>query len=435
MRTDRFARARRTFSRLPLIAMLLVSALGPPAAPGSAAVPDPVTRLQVVVNSVQILDDREGAFSGKGEMDFSARLWICNEAAFPHCEIENGHVRHGTMLTAFDTRINAYTGDTVTLDRVLPDDGNVLAGAGVSQKLGFPVFAGPHYVLIFNMVESDGGYTASEQMGSWHQRIDIGEHGLDVGTHVERSRRPDGVHVGDYIVTYEVRVTPVPELRASNIRILDLPGSTKKLGCIAIQNVGGADAGPFDAALYVDNTLPPGATIRAGTLAAFNGVELCVEAELPASGQHTLRAVVDVYKTVDEWDETNNAYEQAYTGPQQATSPPTEAENKPAPATTGSDAKSSPSSSVPVTLPAPGQGQADLVVTTIKVNGQVPDGKDDCKDGKNTVTVAVKNAGAGKAATFVVGLDTDGDEAGVRCLAEMSSPGHAAAPDRPYARL
>ena len=41
-------------------------------------------------------------------------------------------------------------------------------------------------------------------------------------------------------------------------------------------------------------------------------------------------------------------------------------------------------------MPSPSASQADLTVGAIKINGQVPDGKDDCKDGKNTVTVVVK---------------------------------------------
>jgi hypothetical protein len=56
----------------------------------------------------------------------------------------------------------------------------------------------------------------------------------------------------------------------------------------------------------------------------------------------------------------------------------------------------------------PAGAQADLTVRAIKVNGQVPDGKDDCKAGKNTVTVMVKNAGQDDVGTFRVRLRIDG---------------------------
>jgi subtilase family serine protease len=60
----------------------------------------------------------------------------------------------------------------------------------------------------------------------------------------------------------------------------------------------------------------------------------------------------------------------------------------------------------------PSSSQADLTVSAIKVRGQVPDGKDDCKDGKNPVAVVVKNAGGANAGSFAVRLTVDGDEAG-----------------------
>lgn len=51
------------FGRLSVVFAIVASgfsaAFGPPAQVGVAATPDPVTHLQVVVKSVQILDDRE----------------------------------------------------------------------------------------------------------------------------------------------------------------------------------------------------------------------------------------------------------------------------------------------------------------------------------------------------------------------------------------
>jgi len=46
----------------------------------------------------------------------------------------------------------------------------------------------------------------------------------------------------------------------------------------------------------------------------------------------------------------------------------------------------------------------------IKVNGQAPDGKDDCKDGKNAVTVVVRNGGTADAGSFAVRLVDDGGD-------------------------
>jgi hypothetical protein len=387
-----------------IVASMVASAFGPLTSVGVAQQTTPTTRLQVVVKEVVIHDDREGRFSGEGEMKFNASIWICNEPAYPRCEIDNGHVLHGSMIASIYDDFSAKTGETVTLERVLPGDGPVMPGGYVSEKIGFPVFSGPHYVLMFSMVESDGGWSNSEHMGRWYQRMDSGELGFGVGTHTERSRRADDVTNGDFTITYEVRIAQIPDLRASNIRVLDLPGSPKKRVCMGVQNVGGADAGPFDASLYVDQSMPPGGTAQVSGMSAQNGGEHCVEAEMPTSGRHTLRAIVDQYHRVDEWDEENNAFESVYEVPQPEASSPAGPVAKASPEPVAS---ASSSSRGQTTLPAAGSAQADLVVSAIRVNGQVLDGKDDCKDGRNDVAVVVRNVGTADAEKLNLRLVVD----------------------------
>src|SRR5205085_749520 len=62
------------------------------------------------------------------------------------------------------------------------------------------------------------------------------------------------------------------------------------------------------------------------------------------------------------------------------------------------------------TTPGPSAALPDLTVSAIKVNGRVPDGKDDCKDGKSAVTVVVKNGDAANSGDFVVRLVVDDDQ-------------------------
>src|SRR5262249_32911964 len=59
------------------------------------------------------------------------------------------------------------------------------------------------------------------------------------------------------------------------------------------------------------------------------------------------------------------------------------------------------------TTPDPSAALPDLIVSAIKVNGQAPDGKNDCKAGKNDVTVIVKNQGPKNAGDFVARLVVD----------------------------
>jgi hypothetical protein len=183
---------------------------------------------------------------------------------------------------------------------------------------------------------------------------------------------------------------PLPDLKPTALRVSDLPGSTKKQTCIGVSNIGQGDAGPFEVALNVSwvraSTTVPG--LRAG-----RDVEPCLEVELELGGLHYLGAIVDRYDDRLESDETNNYLEREYTATSSAPVPGP----SPAPILLTSESKRK----------TEGQGQADLAVSAIRVNGQAPDGKNDCKDGKNDVAVVVKNAGTADARDVSVRLVVD----------------------------
>jgi len=72
---------------------------------------------------------------------------------------------------------------------------------------------------------------------------------------------------------------------------------------------------------------------------------------------------------------------------------------------------------VPSPQPKPSGGQPDskddqpdLAIRAIRVNGQVPDGTNDCKAGTNDLAVVVKNIGKGDAVSCSVRLTVDGDD-------------------------
>jgi hypothetical protein len=356
---------------LALVATLLVSALGPPTPLIAAAEPaEPAARLQVVVKEVTIHDDRD-LFS-PGDMRIYARVVGCREGIPPPCQFEGEH----QPILAANTLVYASTGDTVKLERLVPGYGDDMLGDDVSYALGFPIYAGHSYVVTLAMDERD---PKDDYMGSLHHVLDTGEHGLGLGTHTRRSFKEEQYQWGDFTVTYEIRHAPVPDLRPVNIKVHDLLGSSKKLVCMAVQNIELGDAGPFEVALRVDGVVPPDGRATAGRLGSGEAGELCVEAALPTSGPHLLAAVVDEPRSLAEFNETNNVYEQTY-------------------------------SATPLTsAPTSSSAQADLTVGAIRVNGHVPDGKDDCKDGENAVAVVVKNAGAA-AGAFALRLVVDGDD-------------------------
>jgi subtilase family serine protease len=142
--------------------------------------------------------------------------------------------------------------------------------------------------------------------------------------------------------------------------------------------------------------VPPDGRYPVSVLAAKNEYLTCVVTALPAGGQYRLEAVADERRTLTEYDESNNVYEQAYTAP------------------AGPVAATEPG-------PTPSPEQADLNIASIKVNGQAPDGKDDCKAGKNEVKVVVKNGGATTADTIAVRLTVDGVQVGTKSVAQLDA--------------
>ncbi|HZO32586.1 MAG TPA: CARDB domain-containing protein [Chloroflexota bacterium] len=275
----------------------------------------------------------------------------------------------------------------MTLDHVVPQAGDLMFHPDTSPENGIAVYDGYNYLVRFDMHESDGGWSNIEPMGWVLHVLNTGEHGLGLGTHTARSVLAN--RTGDFTITYEIRPTPLPDLQALHqITIDDLPGSAKKRVCMVVHNRGGAPAGPFEVALRVDHVVPPDGRTTAAGLAPGMNYTACVETALPTPGQHLLAAVVDAPRAVTELNETNNSYEQLYAAASASSS------TAPAPS--------------PQSAPATGQAQSDLTVSAVKVRGQVPDGKDDCKDGGNDVSVVVKNSGSEKAGGFTVRLTVDG---------------------------
>jgi CARDB len=380
------ARARLT-TALVLAATLLTTAFGPPAPVGAAPEepPAPRARLELVVKEVNIVDDSEPWISGDGEMGFMVGVWQCVEGDAPPCRLVTRLVERGTFFSAGEA-------DLVTIDLELPGFGRVTPGQGVSRELGFPVYPGRHYAVLFEMIEYDAGCPdgfcfLDDDMGFVTHYLDAEE--LGVGTHTRKSELRAlsgpgdfvGQGPGKYVVTYEIRRVPLPDLVPVSIRVDSEPGSTKNRVCMTIVNPLDVHAGPFDVNLSVNGNEPADGKYTVGVLGAGQSYLTCVLTTLPTSGQFELAAVVDKAGAVTEYNETNNVHRQTFTA-----APP------------------SSSSSL-------SQGQIDLTVSAIKVNGQAPDGKDDCKDGKNDIAVVVKNAGSAKAGEIVVRLTVDGGEA------------------------
>jgi len=374
----------RPLAVLGIAAGVLATALVPPSFARAADPPDSELRLQVVLKQVHIVHDRDW---GEGEMSLSLSFYE-----------SDGERTHQTLPIVETTHtFSGSDGDDVVLSRLFPWEGDQMS-SGVTRFAGIPVYGGRQYLFSASMTEGDF-FTAEDLMGKIEFPVNT-ENGWGIGTHKVRGVKFDGTPA-DFELTFELRAAPLPDLRPVGIKVLELPGSTRELLCAGVVNSGIANPGPFEVTFRVNDNVPPGGKATAAQLVSGTGGDLCAEVDLPDAGQHRLSAYVDESRAVTEINETNNVYEQAYTAPLQAGS-------------TSSQAG-----------PTSGAAQPDLTVGAIKVNGRVPDGKDDCKDGKNRVAVVAKNPGTADAGSFALRLTVDGAQ-----VAEQAVTGLEVAKER-----
>jgi hypothetical protein len=400
-------RARRFGPSLGLAAVLLTSTLGAAVPAGASDLPrqvvhgvaqaqggDTAARIQIIVRSINVVNDRDGAFRGSGEFAMTTSFWRCSSASGP-CVSGDGLA---ALVAESSYSFSADSGDFKVLDRLMPVAADVKDGALASEDSGFALHAGQRYVFQVSMFERDT--VIGDNMGGIQQVLDESNQ-WGLGLHLQEPARPlmdrslitgdicagcGGVIVGDYLVTYEIVRTELPDLRPTAIRVLDrAPGATDDEVCLEADNSGLAPAGPFDMKLYVDGSQPPnGGAVVAG-LAAHATHETCIRTSLPTTGVHDLLLIVDEPRLISEMDEYNNSLKKSLDrGPVGGTPTPV------IPILISADPGSS-TQAGPGAAPSPMPGlpssaaQADLTVSAIRV----------------------KNTGAGKAEGFAVRLVVD----------------------------
>src|SRR3712207_6523922 len=121
--------------------------------------------------------------------------------------------------------------------------------------------------------------------------------------------------------------------------------------------------------------------IGASELAAGETREQCTGLRLPDSGQHPVSVVVDRADAIPEMNDRNN---ELVTGLDRTPAGQVKPQGGPGVATadTGESARSGDGPTILIATPGQAtptvvarSGQADLTVSAIRVNGQVPDGK------------------------------------------------------------
>jgi hypothetical protein len=365
-----------------IAATVFMSLLGPPSAAAVDLTAPPDARLQIVINSVYIRDDQE--FFGSGDMDIET--YVCYESSTGGCK-SSARVSWGELF-------GAGTGDTKVFDRVVPVEGDEVSG-GATTQFGIPVYADERYLLRASMRED-------HDMGAVTAHL-TPENNWELGRHTVRSLHDDG-SPGDYDLTFEIRRTPLPDLRINGVR--EIVSNDGHFYCVQVENIGEMPSYPAPLAVEADFRLVREVSLK--ELGVNEITEHCViRSELPP-GQVQLRFTIDEPQQIAEMDEDNQPY--VMTIPALPTAGAPAASASPEPAAENLGAASQHRSAPGVGQAEPNTEQADLTVRAIKVNGQAPDGKDACKPGKNTMTVVVKNAGKGDVDSFTVRLAVDGGE-------------------------
>ena len=416
--------------------------LPPPGLPGQPGIVrdhrDPDARLEIIIKSIKVHDDSEGRLEWDGgEFWLGVQLYRVGPGCTPGSTSEGCRI---LRMSRRDVAFEADAGDTVILNQSISDKGSG-NDASIGPETGIPVWADQAYGMMIYAHEIDLQF--HDDVGRLNVVLTADDN-WHIGTYTERGERVDGGPLGNefdvepahYSVEYEVRLMPLPDLVPTRVEKVDVAGTSNDVVCMDVRNGGPLDAGPFRMTVLVDDTVVPNGIVEAGKLEAGKAGTLCTETTLPTLGEW-LSVVVDDDRIVLEQHERNNRLDRRYgfnysavpsislppggftSGPGANVSPPVAGSvaTEPRPA----------ASPTPSPSTAPSQARPDLTVSAIRVNGRVPDGKDDCKDGKNDVAVVVKNTGTAKAGAFVVRLAVDGDDDQV---ADKPVPGLEAGQER-----
>jgi len=395
---------------------------GDPAGIQLQAADDPAARVQILLKSIHVANDRDGWARGAGDFTLTVSFFQC-AGPQPPCGSGDG----GTRLVAEWKRdFSADSGDVKTLDRLMPITADVKEPSLASEDGALALYEGRSYMFQVSMFERDthvgdhmgGIQRILEKSNYWgigtYEREAAGELKEKIFGRDDQCAGCGGIIVGDYLVTYQILDPGLPDLKPTAIRTLGDAGDGLEEVCLAVVNQGTWTSGPFNMALFIDQAPAVNGSVNVVGLDANAPHESCFRTTLPSSGIHALDLIVDQPRAVPELNERNNQLQQSL---DRGAAPPT-----PTPDPDPTDGATSPKPNGsptpgPILIQAPNQGkeqgqpQADLTVSAVKVRGQVPDGKDDCKEGGNEVAVVVKNAGKGDAGSFAVRLAVDGGEA------------------------
>jgi hypothetical protein len=363
-----------------------------------AAEPDPTVRVMLKVNSIKVIDDSDW---GEGEMEYTARIQRISPSCGGLCA--NDKFEYLYRFGADSGETQSFVGRPEALVpayRAQPADSSFY----VQPQAGLALFSGDSLQVRFVGNESDPAF--DDYVGSFTEEFSESQAWGQAAAHITASR--DTLGFGGFEVNYEIVRAPLPDLFITDVRVGNFADNGDDIVCVAVENVGPEPAGPYTMRFYVDGVIPRnGENPEAIPLPGVGHRERCFQTTI-AAGQHTFNATVDEDQVLPELNETNNSRGIVATiqraplggviqplGPGGVLDPGV---LDPGPSTN------------PTPTPTPQPAQADLVPGMLKVEGEEPDGNEDCDSGRNDITVVIKNQGTADVGAFRVTLLVDGDE-------------------------
>jgi hypothetical protein len=387
---------------------------------------EPVGRIQVVIRSVDVSNDRDGFWTGSGDIELTTAIWLCT-GPNPPCSASDNN--EAVILAEDKKSFSADSGDHETLNRVIPSADDVINANFASEFGGIAVFDGRSYLLDISAFEHD--VSGGDFMGGVQRIINKDNNwGEGVYTREPAGHDPDtslpgrgllcagcgDIIIGDYLVTYAIRFMSLPDMHPTAMTV-KTPGGPDAEVCATIENEGTETAEAFGLIFTVDDKR---ISQIGGGVPAGQSKQICANVDPVAVGNHTLAVAVDPDRAIAESNERNNVYSTPYvrrviddvvgpvTGGVLETTGGSDTGQPPILRGTGAQGITQVTTTTTVqTAPGP---RPSLKVNDIQVKGKQPSGQNDCDPGENDVTVVMKNEGAAAATNLVLQLVVDGKE-------------------------
>jgi len=139
--------------------------------------------LEVVINKIIIHDDEDGFLKGAGEFNFEV---VMGTMSCPDSLIWGACLQQ--LVKSDPIKFSADSGQTVTLNRVVPRMGDILS-TSLDEDAGMTVHPGTQYGIEISGSESDVG--TDDAMGWTHLMLNDSSDWA-IGTHTIRGRQPRG---------------------------------------------------------------------------------------------------------------------------------------------------------------------------------------------------------------------------------------------------